>query len=269
MLSTLALALAFMIAVMTTAYVVIRVVKDASWIDVFWTFGTGIAGAAVALVPAAEAWFPRQAFVAALVALWSLRLGSYIAMRVLRGPEDARYRRLKTQWGPDFNTRILGAIMAQAPATALLCVSIYVAAHRPGDGFALTDFLGFAILLMAIAGEGLADDQLKRFKHSAPHGSVADRGLWAWSRHPNYFFEWFGWLAYPLIAIDFAGAYPQGWLALVAPIVMYVILTRITGVPILEATMEESRGEAYRAYQRRVSRFFLWPPKKTEQRTAS
>lgn len=262
MLLTLALALAFMIVVMTAAYAVIRLVKDASWIDVFWTFGTGIAGIAVALVSAKEAWFPRQAFVAALVALWSLRLGSYITLRVLRGPEDARYRRLKAQWGAGFNTRILGAVFAQAPATALLCVSIYVAAHRPGEGFAPTDFIGAAILLIAIAGEGAADEQLKRFKANARQGAVADRGLWAWSRHPNYFFEWLGWFAYPLIATDVSGAYSRGGLALIAPVVMYIILTRLTGVPILEATMEESRGDSYRAYQRRVSRFFPWPPKR-------
>lgn len=122
------------------------------------------------------------------------------------------------------------------------------------------DFLGIAILLTGILGEGLADAQLRRFRHDpANKGKVCDVGLWRWSRHPNYFFEWFSWLAYPVIALSVG--YSWGWASLLAPIFMYWILVHVTGIPPLEAQMLRSRGERYRAYQARTSAFFPLPPK--------
>ena len=101
---------------------------------------------------------------------------------------------------------------------------------------------------------------MQRFRRDpASKGRVCEIGLWAWSRHPNYFFEWFGWLAYPVIALD--PARPLTWLSLTAPLVMFLLLTRVSGVPPLEEAMIRSRGDAYRAYQARVSAFFPLPPK--------
>ena len=105
----------------------------------------------------------------------------------------------------------------------------------------------------------MADSQLKRFRTDpANKGRVCDLSLWRWSRHPNYFFQWFGWLAYPVIAIN--PGYPWGFAALVAPIFMYWILNYVTGIPPLEAQMLRSRGDAYRAYQAHTSKFFPFPP---------
>jgi steroid 5-alpha reductase family enzyme len=121
------------------------------------------------------------------------------------------------------------------------------------------------ILFIGIAGEALADAQLKRFReHRANQGRVCDVGLWRWSRHPNYFFEWLGWLAYPLIAISPAYPlyYPLGWATLLAPGFMYWFLVHVTGIPPLEAQMLRSRGERYRDYQSRTSVFFPLPPQK-------
>ena len=126
--------------------------------------------------------------------------------------------------------------------------------------FRLQDYLGALILFAGIAGEGIADAQLKRFRDNpANKGRVCDAGLWRWSRHPNYFFQWFGWLAYPVIAIT--PGHPWGFAALAAPLFMFWILNYVTGVPPLEEQMARSRGEAWRAYQARTSRFFPLPPK--------
>ena len=112
-------------------------------------------------------------------------------------------------------------------------------------------------------GEGAADRQLDVFKADPRNrGRVCDVGLWSWSRHPNYFFEWLGWLTYPVIAIDPAGAWPQGWLTLLGPLTMWLLLNFLSGVPPLEAHMLRSRGEAFRDYQRRTSAFFPLPPKR-------
>jgi steroid 5-alpha reductase family enzyme len=92
---------------------------------------------------------------------------------------------------------------------------------------------------------------------------VCDEGLWRWSRHPNYFFEWLGWFAYPLIAIspNYHPSYPWGWVTLLAPAFMYWILVHVTGIPPLEEQMLRSRGDRYRDYQSRTSAFFPWPPR--------
>ena len=112
-------------------------------------------------------------------------------------------------------------------------------------------------------GEAVADGQMKAFRASAGHkGQVMDRGLWSWSRHPNYFFQWLGWLAYPVIALD--PARPLTWLSLAAPVVMYGVLRYVSGVPPLEAAMLKSRGERFRDYQARVSVFFPLPPRKPQ-----
>jgi steroid 5-alpha reductase family enzyme len=124
--------------------------------------------------------------------------------------------------------------------------------------------MGVAIVAVAIAGETLADRQMRRFRqHVGNTGGVCDVGLWSWSRHPNYFFEWLGWFAYPVIAIDLSGGYLWGWLALSAPALMYWVLNHGTGMPHLEAHMARSRGDAWRAYAARTSGFFPRPPSGT------
>jgi steroid 5-alpha reductase family enzyme len=122
--------------------------------------------------------------------------------------------------------------------------------------------IGLLILFAAIVGEAIADRQLRAFKSDpANRDAICDVGLWRWSRHPNYFFEWLLWLAYPIIAIDFAGHNPYGWLSLAAPICMYWILVHVSGIPPLEDHMLRSRGEAFRAYQKRTRPFLPLPLK--------
>jgi steroid 5-alpha reductase family enzyme len=259
MLSAFLTVLALMVAVMVAAYLTQRRTGNAGWIDVFWTFGTGASCVIAALWPAPASVEARTILVAALAALWAARLGSYILVRVRRSPkEDTRYARLRKEWGKDFQRRLFQLAFIQTPTTALLSLSVFVAAHGGENALGIRDLTGALVLLVAIGGEGLADEQMRAFKAEANHGAVMDRGLWGWSRHPNYFFEWLGWVAYPLIA--FNGGAPVTWLTLTAPVLMYVILRYGTGVRILERMMLESRGDAFRAYQARVATFFPWPP---------
>ncbi|RYD87761.1 MAG: DUF1295 domain-containing protein, partial [Sphingomonadales bacterium] len=177
--------------------------------------------------------------------------------------EDPRYAALRQQWGDKFQARLFGFLQIQALCGIGLVVTVYAAAHRPGPAFAITDYIGLALLIVSVIGEGIADRQLRSFAaNSDNHGKVCDTGLWSWSRHPNYFFEWLGWVAYPVMAISFAGDWWQGWLALIGPLLMYWLLVHVSGIPPLEAHMLKSRGDAFTAYIARTSAFFPLPPRK-------
>ena len=253
-----------LLATMTCAWLTQRAVSNVGWVDVFWTLGTGAAAVLLSLASIDGQPSPRQLLVAVLAAVWSLRLGLYVALRVARTPEeDRRYTDLREQWGSAFQAKLLPFVLLQAPVGLLLALAIMLAARNPRSELGWRDGLGALILIAAIAGEGLADEQMRRFKASKPpKGAINDRGLWAWSRHPNYFFEWFGWLAYPVISWPSHSVYLIGWAAWGAPVLMYLVLDRGTGVPPLEAQMLKSRGDAFREYQSRTSRFFLWPPRR-------
>jgi steroid 5-alpha reductase family enzyme len=251
--------LAGMAVVMTAAWLLQRAVRNGGWVDVFWTFGTGVACVLAAMWPEPAANATRQVLVAGLAAVWSIRLGGYIAHRVATSSEDTRYAGLREEWGANFQANMFWLVIVQAPATAILTLTVFVAAHGGAAEFGLRDWLGALVLVVAIAGEGLADEQMRKFKREGHHAAVMDGGLWGWSRHPNYFFEWFGWLAYPVIAFD--PTEPWSWATWIAPVIMFLILRFGTGVPALEKTMLKSRGDKFRDYQRRVSAFFPLPPK--------
>ena len=245
---------------MAIAWMVQQRSGNSGWVDTIWSFSVGLTGAASALWPIAGATpNPRQWLVAGLAAIWSLRLGVHIARRSAGISDDPRYAAFTRDWGRDAPRKMFIFLQNQGFGSIPLVFAAFVAARFPADALRLQDYLGALILLAGIAGEALADAQLKRFRDDpANKGRVCDAGLWRWSRHPNYFFEWLGWLAYPVIAIS--PDYGWGWAALLAPAFMYWILVHVTGIPPLEEEMLRSRGERYRDYQSRTSAFFPLPP---------
>ena len=247
---------------MAGAWLVQQRTGNSGWVDTIWTFSLGLVGAARALWPVAgSAPNARQWLVAVLVAIWSVRLGLYIAVRTAGITDDPRYAAFAKEWGVDSPRKMFMFLQNQGFGSIPLVFSIFVAARFPSDLLRPQDYLGALILFAGIAGEALADAQLKAFRlDPANTGRVCDIGLWRWSRHPNYFFEWFGWLAYPVMALSLV--YPWGWATLLAPAFMYWILVHVTGIPPLEQQMLRSRGERYRDYQLRTSMFFPLPPQK-------
>lgn len=230
------------------------------WIDATWSLAVGVAGVAMALGGGVA---PRPVLVAAMVALWSLRLASHIARRTARGGDDPRYAALRAEWAAHFARRLFWFLQIQAAAGWLLALCVMAAARAPAPArrwadLGWTDSAGVLLLIVAVAGEALADAQLRLFRADpANAGRVCEAGLWGLSRHPNYFFEWLGWVAYAVIAMGPAGGAMPGWIAWIGPVFMYWLLVHVSGIPPLEAHMLRSRGEAYRAVQRRVRAF--WP----------
>lgn len=240
-----------------------RRVGNAGWVDVFWTFATGGAAVAGAVAPFAgpEGFAPRQAAVAILAGVWAIRLGLHLRARVRSRPEDARYAGFRRDWGARFQARLFWLLMIQAAAAWPLAIAVALAARNPSPGWHWNDIAAMAVIAASLIGEAAADRQLARFVAQAGNaGRVCDRGLWAWSRHPNYFFEFLGWCAWPLFA--FNAGWPPGWLAVAAPATMYWLLVHVSGIPPLERVMLASRGEAYRAYQSRTSAFIPLPPRR-------
>lgn len=249
-------------AIMASAWHIQRRTGSTGWIDVCWTFATGLVACLACLVPEGGPVSLRQVVVALLVAIWSLRLGGHLLLRTWQAGDDPRYRDLIDQWGVTADRRMFLQLQAQAAVGLILAVAAAVAAHNPRPGLGFADLLGALLLLIALIGEALSDWQLRKFRSDpANRHRVCEAGLWKWSRHPNYFFEWLCWLAYPLIAID--ASYPLGWVTVLAPICMYWVLVHVSGVPPLEQHMLRSRGQPFRDVQARTRSFFPFPKLKS------
>ncbi len=226
-------------------------------VDAIWSFATGAAClAAVALGGGRSA---RALIAAAYLLIWAIRLGVYLWRRAEHG-QDPRYEALKAKWGEKAPLRMFAFLQIQALAAWPLAISAYVAAASPRPGPDLRDGLAMLVFAAALGGEAVADRQMAAFKADpANRGRICERGLWGWSRHPNYFFEWLGWLGFPLLAVGLG--YPWGWLAFLAPAWMYYLLVYVSGLPPLEEAMRRSRGRAFDAYCARVSAFWPAPPR--------
>jgi steroid 5-alpha reductase family enzyme len=223
-------------------------------IDAIWAFATGLA--AVVAAAASHGDPLRRALVCVMVAAWSLRLGLTLWRRAISGGDDPRYAALKQSWGAAAPRRLFLFLQIQAAASWPLALTAYCAAGAPRPGPDGRDWLAVALFALAFAGEAVADQQMVSFRRApANRGKICDHGLWAWSRHPNYFFEWLIWLAYPIMAIE--SGYPAGWLTLAGPLVIYVLLVHVSGVPPLEAHLSRSRPAEFAAYVENVSAF--WP----------
>jgi steroid 5-alpha reductase family enzyme len=249
-------------AVMALAFLLQQRTGNSGWVDVLWTFGTGTVIAGALVLELFFAW--RAPVVAALVLLWALRLGAHIAARSLKVPDDPRYAAMIEAWGPAAPRRLFQFLQAQALASFVLALSCLAAALNPSPPGWL-DGVAVLVALGALAGEAVADRQLRAAK--AAGEAICQRGLWGYSRHPNYFFEFLFWCALPLFAFAGGGPLWPGVLSLLAPAQMYYLLTQVSGVPPLEAHMQRKHGAAFAAYAAQVSVFFpRWPrPEKPAQ----
>lgn len=228
---------------------------NAGIVDVVWSLAVG-AAAVTAAATGSGAWLPRM-LVAALGGLWGLRLGLHLLQRVRGEAEDGRYAHLRTHWGND-QRKWFAMFQLQALLVPLFALPFLAAAANPVAGWNGWFAAAIATWLGSVAGEALADRQLARFRADpANAGKVCRAGLWRYSRHPNYFFEWLHWFAYVLLAVGS----PIAWLAWAGPLVMYAFLRWISGIPHTEAQALRSRGEDYARYQRSTPMLIPWLPK--------
>jgi steroid 5-alpha reductase family enzyme len=230
--------------------------RNAGLVDPIWAFTLG----AIAVIYAAAGSAPMAARVALglMGASWGLRLGVHLWLRNAGKPEDFRYAHYRAQWGERADRNMFWFFQFQNVFTLLLSASAFMPiafrATNPGPAAFVLAALLFA---GAIAGEGIADRQMERFRADpANKGRVCRDGLWRHSRHPNYFFECVHWLAYAPLAAGSA----WGWVAFAAPLVMGWLLTKLSGVPLLEEELIKRKPD-YADYIRTTNILIPWPRK--------
>lgn len=232
--------------------------RNASWVDVGWAATLGLL--ALLYGGLGDGYLPRRILVAAVVGVWSLRLTTHLTSRLLRdGAEDPRYAEMRARWGGRLGLKFFVLFVGQGLLDLLLAWPFLAASVDPAPTMHVLTWLGAGVAVLGMLGESLADAQLRSFKAEPRNrGQVCRVGLWGWSRHPNYFFDWLVWCGFALLGL----ASPLGWIGLVAPALMLYFLTRVTGIAATEAHAVQSRGEAYRQYQREVSAFVPLPPRR-------
>ncbi len=231
--------------------------KNFSYVNVGWS--ANFAVLALLYATLADGWETRKWIIAAMYALWSVRLAGHLAKRIFGQPEEGRYVELRQRWAANLNAKFFGFFQLQALLNVVLTLPLLIACINPEPSLHMLEAAGVAIWLVGLIGESIADGQLAAFKRTASnHGAVCDVGLWRYSRHPNYFFEWTIWIGYAVFALGS----PWGWLALAMPALMLHFLINVTGVKATEEQALRSKGERYREYQQRTSVFIPLPRKR-------
>jgi steroid 5-alpha reductase family enzyme len=244
-------------------WLIARKIDNWSIVDVAWSYGFALVGLQMIAVHFFFAPMSGQGLLmAAATVAWSVRLGSHLAKRVLGhlDQEDGRYLKMRAEYGDRMPARMVYFYFVQAVVLAILCLPLLSSSpvNVPSAPDAI-HWAGLGVVGLALLIETFADAQLAAFKQDpANRGKVCERGLWAWSRHPNYFGEWLVWVGFLLMSYN--NAY-RGVPGLLCVGVIYYFLTRVTGVPLTEQHLLASKGEAYADYQRRVPAFWPRPPR--------
>ncbi len=242
-------------AMMCLVFVFARRIRNYGVVDVAWSWAfipvTGIYALLLEGDPS------RQALVLTLVCGWSGRLGWHLYRRVAHEhpTEDGRYAQLRVEWGDATHSRMFWFYQLQGIVLTALSLPFLLIAANPTPTLAPVEWMGATLVLVALTGEAVADWQLDRFKADPSNrGRTCRRGLWGYSRHPNYFFEWLVWVGFFLTALGS----PGGVFSVGSPtLILYFLLTK-TGIPATEEQALRSRGDDYLEYQRTTSAFVPW-----------
>jgi steroid 5-alpha reductase family enzyme len=234
-----------------------RRIGNVGVVDVGWALGLAFVSLLYATAAGGDA--RRRVLIAGMVVIWAARLVAYLLRdRVAGRPEDPRYEHLRRSGSIAAAGAFFPFFQAQAVLVVVLSAPMLIASANSAPAWSALEIGAVLLWAVALAGETIADRQLERFKarHPKPEATCRE-GLWRYSRHPNYFFEWLVWVAYAMYALGS----PGGIVALTAPALMLYLLFRVTGIPATEAQALRTRGEDYRHYQRTTSVFVPWPPR--------
>jgi steroid 5-alpha reductase family enzyme len=249
---------AAVLAFVFVIWLVSLAMRDVSIVDIAW-------GPSFLLIAGVAAWVgdgatSRTRLLLALVALWSLRLAGYLAWRNLGSGEDFRYQKMRAYWGARFRwVSLFTVFLLQGTLAWIVSAPIQLAMASPEPPrLGRLDGIGIALFVVGFLFESVGDLQLARFKADpANAGKVLDSGLWAWTRHPNYFGDFLQWWAFFTIALST----PRGWVSIVGPLLMTWLLMKVSGVAMLERSLRKKKP-GYDRYRERVPAFFPHPPRR-------
>ena len=257
MMSIILVGAAAVCGVMLLLWLIHLPLRNAAIVDAGWAGGLALLGVLYAVL--GNGWAPRRAMIAAMALVWGGRLALYLLLtRVIGQPEEGRYVQLRREWRDHVALKFLLFFQFQAVLCLVLGTPYLLASMNPTPVFSMLEYAAAFLWLVAMAGEIAADAQLSAFKSDAANrGKTCRAGLWKYSRHPNYFFEWLIWVAFSMFAL----VSPYGYLALVSPALMLFFLFRVTGIPATEAQALRTKGADYRRYQETTSAFVPWFPR--------
>jgi steroid 5-alpha reductase family enzyme len=247
--------------VMIATWLLSLPLHNASIVDIVWGLGFVVVAWVVRLQ--GDTNEARQWLLVAMVTLWGLRLAGYLFWRNHGAPEDYRYRAMRKRWGPRFPIISLATVFTlQGVLMWIVSLPVQLGQVSDGDGIGVFAVIGTVLWVIGICFETVGDIQLARFKADAANaGRVMDRGLWRYTRHPNYFGDACVWWGIGLVAVE-SGLGPVARVAcLVGPSVMTVLLLKVSGVALLERSLQQRKPE-YAAYAARTSAFVPRPPKR-------
>jgi len=239
-------------------------VKNATLVDAAWAIAIGVLGVIAALT--GDGGFGSRLLAGGLAGFWSVRLAYHLLRHRVLGStqEDGRYRAMREHWGEQANRNFFWFYQLQAAVAWLFAMPFWFLAYSAdassGAGLTGLQWCGLPLAALAQIGEGIADRQLNAHRADPrAHGLACRRGLWRFSRHPNYFFEWLFWCGVGLVAAPAAG-----WWAVVQPVAMFLLVRFVSGVPFTELQALKSRGADYRRYQQETNAFVPWLPRRSE-----
>ena len=253
MITLLLIGLAIASACFTLTWALSVRIKNYGLLDVAWSYGIAILAPLYAFFGPGDPL--RKWLITGLGVAWSLRLGTYILVRVVRHhpEEDVRYQTLRARWPG--SGMFLVFFELQAMLVVAFSLPFLFAAVNSAPAISPVEIAGLIVAGAALLGETVADLQMQAFKRDpANKGQVCQRGLWRYSRHPNYFFEALIWWGFFLTALGS----PHGWITILCPLLMLHFLLKVTGIPLTEEYAVKSKGDAYREYQRTTSAFIPW-----------
>ncbi len=242
-------------AIMIFTWIIAYKIKNAGIVDILWAFNFLFIAFVIWLL--ADGASTRKNLVCFLAGLWSIRLGIYLLIRVGShlNKEEGRYQQLRSEWAPNANLKFFIFFQMQALSNVFLAIPFFIIAINPAPTLSIIEYIGAAFWLLFIIGEGLSDYQLQQFKKkSANKGKVCNTGFWNYSRHPNYFFQFMLWIAVFILALPS----PYGWISIICPIVIGLLIFKVTGIPMTEEQSIRSKGDLYKEYQRTTSVFIPW-----------
>lgn len=249
-------AFVFVLALMGILWMVYFFRRNSGIVDIGWAIGFSLAVWCYFFL--GDGAFNRRLVIAFMVTVWSFRLTYYLLGRFVRQDEDPRYQEIRAAWGPqNVDFKFLLMFLFQGLLVVLLSLPFLIVSRNDSPDWSYWELWGFIIWAIGLIGESISDLQLEDFKKDPENkGKVMNRGLWRFSRHPNYFFEFVVWVGFFVFALGS----PWGIVAILSPALILYLLLAVSGITLNEAQALKSKGEAYREYQRTTSAFVPWFP---------